>query len=245
MGVHAWEIWNEPNLAGNWGPRVDPTSYAALLVKANQVIKAADPGSFVVSGGLSPAADLSDGSQMSPATFLQDMYNAGAGGSFDAVGMHPYSFPADPLAPSSWNPFYNLPNIYQIMTSHGDGAKQIWLTEWGVPTGTNTAAGAVSLQTQAQMISDAFSAVKQWAWAGPLFYYNWQDGTDPTSIYDSFGLVSATFAAKPALAAFTAAASSLASPTQTSPTTTTTTVAPTTTATTTTKSHTWNHPRPS
>jgi len=212
MGIHTYEIWNEPNLASNWGPQVSPSGYTALLIQAYNAIKAVDPQSIVMSGGLSPAGNASDGSQMSPQTFLTDMYADGAGGHMDAVAVHPYCFPADPVDAStaSWNLFYNLPNwIYQVMVAHGDGAKQVWLTEFGVPTGTDVAGGAVSEQTQAQQITDAFNAVKQWAWAGPIFYYNWQDGTDPTSIYDNFGLVTSTFAPKPALSAFSAGAALL------------------------------------
>ncbi|MGD0256161.1 MAG: hypothetical protein ABSB99_11580 [Acidimicrobiales bacterium] len=47
------------------------------------------------------------------------------------------------------------------------------------------------------MITDAFNQAKQWPWAGHLFVYNWQDGTDPTTIDDNFGLVDSSGNAKP------------------------------------------------
>jgi len=210
FNIHTYEVWNEPNLGSNWGGTASGTQYATVLKSAYGAIKAADASSFVISGGLSPASN--DGTDVSPQTFLTEMYTAGAGGYFDAVGVHPYCFPADPTDSSSasWNFFYNLPSwIHQVMVTNGDGAKKVWMTEFGDPTGTDTSDGAVSLQTQAQQLTDAFNALKQWSWAGPLFWYNWQDGTDPTSIYDNFGLIDASGNAKPALSAFEAEAQSL------------------------------------
>ena len=80
-----------------------------------------------------------------------DLGQPGAGPSLDAVAVHPYSYPALPRDPStaSWNTYERLPLLHDVMADHGDGAKQIWLTEFGAPTGTAT--GAVSLTTQATM----------------------------------------------------------------------------------------------
>ena len=211
FNIHTYEIWNEPNLGSNWGGTASGTQYATVLKSAYSAIKTADASSFVISGGLSPAGN--DGTDVSPQTFLTEMYLAGAGGYFDAVGAHPYCFPADPTDSSSasWSFFYNLPNwIYQVMVANGDGAKKVWMTEFGDPTGTDTSDGAVSVQTQAQQLTDAFNQAKQWSWAGPLFWYNWQDGTNASSIYDNFGLVDASGNPKPALSAFESSATSLA-----------------------------------
>jgi len=208
MGVHTWEIWNEPNLASNWGPTVSPSGYAQLLEQAYPVIKGIDPSSTVVSAGLSPATDASDGSEMSPETFLTDMYAAGAHGSMDAVGIHPYSFPYAPMDAGTWNTFYELPAIYAIMEANGDGAKKIWSTEFGWPTTyPSDPSNAVSEATQATYLTEAYQQLEQWSFAGPAFWYDWSDGQDSTG---DFGLVNADFTAKPALAAFTAIAQNLA-----------------------------------
>ncbi len=201
QGVHTYEVWNEPNLGSNWGGTASGSEYAAVLIAAYRAAKAADASSFIISGGLSPAAN--SGGNVAPQTFLTEMYAAGAGGYFDAVGAHPYCFPADPTDSSSasWSFFYNLPNwIYQVMVVNGDGAKKVWMTEFGAPT---AGSGAVTEQFQAQSITDAFNQLKQWSWAGPLFIYDWQDGAD------NFGLVDASNNPKPALSAFEAEAQSL------------------------------------
>jgi hypothetical protein len=238
-GVHTWELWNEPNLSNFWQPKPDAAAYTALLKAGYAAIKAVDPSSTVLSAGLSPAVDAADGSQISPVTYMKAIYAAGGKGSFDAAAIHPYSYPAQPLDPntSSWNTFYRMPLVHDVMTANGDGAKQLWATEYGAPTGTSSV--AVSEATQALMVTNAYAAIQQWSWAGPLLWYSMRDaGTDLTYSEHNFGLIRYDFSAKSALAAFKTAMGAAApplpttttvAPTSTTAAPTTTTVAPTTT----------------
>ena len=79
----------------------------------------------------------------------QGLYARGAGGYFDGVAHHPYSFPTNPLEAHDWNAFTQTQTIYDVMVANGDGAKKVWGTEVGAPTGTDGerahrgAAGAV------------------------------------------------------------------------------------------------------
>src|SRR5207249_4914313 len=50
MGVHAYEIWNEENLGGNWGGKADAVGYVQMLKGAYTAVHAADPQATVVSG---------------------------------------------------------------------------------------------------------------------------------------------------------------------------------------------------
>ena len=53
--IHAYEIWNEPNLDREWGDKTpDPAAYTRMLKDSYQAIKAADPQALVVSAGMSP-----------------------------------------------------------------------------------------------------------------------------------------------------------------------------------------------
>jgi hypothetical protein len=211
MGLHAWEIWNEPNLAGSWGSTVNPAAYTATLKAGYRALKGVDPGAEVVAGALSPAVDAADRSEMSPTSFVTQMYAAGAAGYFDALSVHPSSFPDMPTAPDSWNTFYDLPSLHNLMSGHGDGAKKIWLTEYGAPTGVAT--DAVSPTVQAAMIAQAYAAAAAWPWAGPLFSY-WQDaGSNLSYDQDNFGIIAYNGSPKPAYYAFlTAAGRSASSP---------------------------------
>ena len=202
QGVNTWEIWNEPNLAFFWEPAPDPAGYAALLIAAYDAIKEVDPEARVLTAGLARASDAGDGSQMAPATFLEGVYDAGAGGHFDAVAHHPYSFPALPLDSTGENAFVDVtPRLYEIMEEHGDADLRIWGTEMGAPTSDGLTADFL-----AEYVTQAYRAWRDWSFTGPLIWYSYRDaGSDPDVGEESFGLVRSDFTPKgPALAAFEA-----------------------------------------
>jgi hypothetical protein len=204
-GIHVWELWNEPNLRGAWGADPDPVAYAALLESGAASARAVDPLARILSGGLAPATDAADGREIGPVTFVKGIYAAHAGGSLDAVAIHPYSYPALPRDPStaSWNTYERLPLVHDVMAANGDGAKQIWLTEFGAPTGT--ASGAVSLEAQSTMVRAGLLGALEWPWSGPIFWYAARDtGNDETDREANFGLVRHDFSEKPAYATFVA-----------------------------------------
>jgi hypothetical protein len=208
MGVHAWEIWNEPNI-GFWSPAPDPARYAQMLKLAYPAIKQADPTAFVVSAGLSPygAYGQSTATLMNPLTFLERMYAAGAAGSFDALGWHPYNFTGIYFHPASaWSQVSETsPSARSMMVANGDSAKQIWGTEFGAPTGT--ASSAVSESAQAQLVKDGYAKWKTWSFAGPLFWYSARDqGTNTVDREQNFGLVHFDYSPKPSLSAYQLAA---------------------------------------
>ena len=206
--INTWEVLNEPNIGRFWQPKPDPAGYTALLKLAYAAIKKADPSATVVSAGLSPAVDAEDGSQIAPATYLQRMYESGGQGFFDAVGIHPYSFPARPIDPSTsgWNTFHRTFLLYDLMLRNGDGDKKVWFTEFGAATGTGLS--AVSESEQAAIVTDAFHAMAQLPFVGgPLFIYSVRDtGTNPADFEDNFGLLRRDFSAKAARAAYLNAA---------------------------------------
>jgi len=138
------------------------------------------------------------------------MYANGAAGSMDAVGWHPYNYPYG-LGFAGWSAWSQMaqtsPSARSVMSANGDAGKQIWATEFGEPTGTSTR--AVSEATQAQFVTDSYTALKAWAWAGPAFMYSYYDaGTDPTNIENNFGIIRNDWSLKPSYTAYAAAASS-------------------------------------
>ncbi len=201
MGVHAYEIWNEPNIQDFWLPTPNPSFYTSMLKDSYAAIKAAQPDSTVISGGLSPAA--TDATDYAPIDFLTDMYADGAAGSFDAVGFHAYSYPAlaDTYEPwSGWSQMdQTSPSIRSVMAANGDGGKQIWVTEVGAPSAGPDGVGTAA---QAQEITQVVQAAKTTPWIGEVFFYTYQDSpTDP----DYFGLLNADGSQKPAWGALAAA----------------------------------------
>jgi hypothetical protein len=204
-GVGTFEIWNEPNNASFWRPKANPAAYTAYLVAAYAAIKSVDPTAFVISGGLAP--EVTDGTNISPVDFLTAMYANGAKGSFDALGYHPYSYPALPNSYESWSGWsqmaQTIPSIRSVMTSNGDSAKQVWITEVGAPSGGPDGVGQAA---QASALTQAVANARATSWIGALYIYTWQDaGTDPSTDEDWFGLMTAGGSRKLAYTAMAAA----------------------------------------
>ncbi|MBD0860925.1 cellulase family glycosylhydrolase [Gordonia sp. zg691] len=186
--IAVWEIWNEPNLANYWLPRANSTEYGRLLDASYAAIKRVVPGAAVISGGLAPGTD--NGRDIAPLTFVRNLYQGGYNRSFDALSVHPYTYPALPNDPAaaSWSTAARMWDMRDIMVAAGDADKKIWMTEFGAPTGAGT--NSVSEAFQAQSIEVAVGAQYDAPWLGPLFVYSLRDaGTDPNNLEHNFGLV--------------------------------------------------------
>lgn len=190
QGIRSWEIWNEPNVDSFWsepnGP--DPETFAALVSAASEAIRATDPDALVISGGLAPAVDV-PGEEVAPETFLEAFLSHIEPGTIDAVGVHPYSYPAAPDDRSkSWNLFGRLPSIHQLASELSDEPMPLWITEFGAPTGD--ASRSVSERAQARQVEAALGCANQTEWIDALFLYNLRDrtGGDADDIEDNFGL---------------------------------------------------------
>ncbi len=222
LGVHSWEIWNEPNLEGFWQPAPSPSDYTQLLQASYPAIKRVDPNALVLTGGLGPL----DGSSLSlpQQTFLRTMYLSGAKAYFDAVGYHPYAYPATPSHVASWSGWSTMADVSDsiraIMTAYGDAAKPVWATEFGAPTnGPGALATSANFNydahpdhvdeaLQAAMLTDAVTQYKTDPWLGGFFWYNYQDlGASAGDTNNFFGLLRYDGSSKPAYAAYRTAIS--------------------------------------
>lgn len=219
-GVHHWEVWNEPNNPSFWQPAAQPADYTALLRATYGALHTADANAYVITAGLSPQA--TGNGAYAPYDFLAAIYQDGAHGYFDAVGDHPYTFPLSPAsnADHAWAQMADATHsLRSLMVQNGDSAKKIWITEFGAPTGgpgpvstvqnPNLAAQpyVVDQALQAKLLTDALRLYSGYSWAGPFFYYTYQDpGTDPSTNENFFGLITAGGAHKPAYDVFRAAA---------------------------------------
>lgn len=141
--IPAYEVWNEPNLAREWGQQPpNPQEYVELLKVCYQAIKAADPPALVISAGLAPNAHEDPAVALPDDVFYRAMYEAGAAPYFDLLGVHapgwmnppevsPDETEADPALQARWVTFRHVEDIRQIMVAYGDGDKQIAITEMG------------------------------------------------------------------------------------------------------------------
>jgi polysaccharide biosynthesis protein PslG len=204
-GVQDYEIWNEPNNTVFWQPAPNPAAYVQVLQASYTDIKAVDPSALVITGGLAPESNANG--DINEVTFLQDMYADGAEGYFDALGDHPYSYPALPDIDEPWSGWSQMDStptsLESVMAANGDADKPIWITEVGAPTGGPDSVGTAG---QAEDLTQAIENAKESPWIGAVYLYTYEDsGGNPATDEDWFGLLNADGSQKPAWAAVAAA----------------------------------------
>jgi hypothetical protein len=144
--IRAYQVWNEPNLAREWGGKTpDPGAYVSLLQRCYAAIKRADPNAMVISAGLSPTGTWNAEARPDD-WYLESMYVAMGGSSrgyFDVLGVHGAGFLSPPEtdpAVVEANPslgghrsmaFRRVEDLRAIMVRYGDADKQIALLEFG------------------------------------------------------------------------------------------------------------------
>jgi hypothetical protein len=201
--VAAYEIWNEEDSPSWWVGAPNPAAYAQLLEATYPVLKAADPNATVVLGGLTG----------NDYPFLEGVYQAGARGSFDAVGVHtdtacnvdsPYTFVrtmSGHLIPDS---FLAYREVHAVMLANGDD-KPIWMTElsWRTTSATcsegafagHKAAG-VTPDQQATYLEQAYHCMAQDPYVQVALWFPLQDeGSDISGLLRANGSRKPSFAA--------------------------------------------------
>lgn len=189
LGVKDYEIWNEPNDTKFWQPAPNPAFYTKMLQDSYRAIKRVERSALVTTGGLAPVT--THGGSISSIAFLRGMYAHGAKGYFDAVALHPYSFPALPGTYEPWSAWSQMsatnPSIRSVMRNHNDWRKPIWISEFGAPSNGPSGVGASG---QAAELRQAIALSKSTRWIGSLFIYTWLDaGTSTRTNADWFGLL--------------------------------------------------------
>ena len=192
--VSAYEIWNEPNAALFFAPVPNAGRYVELLKSAHRAIKAADSSALVVTGGLGPLVN-SGTIAINAVRFVREMYAAGAKGSFDAIGYHPYQytmkFSEGDYHPDS--PLNQVVGIRDVMVANGDAAKKIWATEYGQPTSVAGDDG------QAAYLDDMLRRWRAIPFGGPVYVYTARDRNSQShEPDDTLGIYRSDGTAKPA-----------------------------------------------
>jgi hypothetical protein len=197
LPVHAWQVWNEPNIPNWWRRRPSARKYVALLRAGAKAIRAADPGAEVVAAGL-PNSKLG----VPFLTYLDQMYRAGARGWFDTLAIHPY-------APSVGGVLSLAERARALMNRRHDRSR-LWITEFGWSTGGDASAFRMSERGQAERISGSLSALIAERRALRLrgfIFFKWRDtvapaglGRDPWPLHA--GLLTTGGAPKPGFWAF-------------------------------------------
>jgi hypothetical protein len=229
QNIRAWEIWNEPNLNGYWKSvnksnvaYVDPVAYARVANAAAKEIRNHDKTALVLTGGLAPMFESIHPLGMRQSDYLAKLLPKLNPKLFDAVGIHPYSWPKLPSTPADYNAFhsvdkgrpkYNLRYVMQRVP--GWDKKQLWATEFGAstrgerqahPSGVikkNARPDHVSEGVQAKIIEQGIKGWRSKRNVGPLFVYADTDRWLPAHKNEGgFGLRRVDGSRKPAYNAF-------------------------------------------
>ena len=177
--IRAYQIWNEPNLAREWGGFApNAADYVDLLAACSAAIRAADPNAILISAGLSPTGN-DDASARRDDLYLQDMYDAGFQQYIDVVGAHAAGYDAPEVGPDDavakgghrWMSFRRVEDLRKIMIANGDAARQMALLEVGWTTNQVHEAYswyAVTEDEQAAYLREAYAyAAEHWRpWVG-------------------------------------------------------------------------------
>ncbi len=204
------ELFNEPNLAGNW---VAPAPYsattgsaaAAYMAAAYAAVKAVAPNMTIVG----PA--LADGGTgvTDPRIFLTNMYAAGCrtGACWDVLSVHNYAwmnpnFASEPDLPST---YYNRYDVYKdlqaIATAHGERqTPHVMFTEWGISTDPTSPQG-FDPAVQAEYLAIAFNKMDSDPTVDGLVYTNIYNPA--TDFFSMMALTDANFNPLPGYAVYT------------------------------------------
>jgi hypothetical protein len=196
--VQSWQIWNEPNLKGQFAPYPSPGKYARLVQISHDAIKSRDPKAQIVLAGLASYGDVTAWD------FLKNLYAvAGIKNYFDVAALHPYARDVDHVRLA-------IGRFRAVMTNHVDGATPLWITELGWGSAPPDRFGInKGLTGQQQMLTDSFKLIlsHRSAWnVQRIYWYRLRDDpADPTpscSFCASAGLLYYNHSPKPAYWAF-------------------------------------------
>jgi hypothetical protein len=125
------QIWNEPNLASEWGGTIDPAGYVAMLAEASHRAKSVDPNVVILSAPMAMTTENSDRA-MDELSFWRSLFELGVGAHFDIVSANAYGLDRPFDDPASLNALNirRVELLHALVESH-DPNKAIWLNEYG------------------------------------------------------------------------------------------------------------------
>ncbi len=194
-------IWNEPNLAFEWGyQQVDPRGYVELLRTVYAPIHAANPNAVVLAAGLAPTLEpVGSPNGLNDILYLEALYANGAADYFDALAVHTYGFTEPPDAeplPTALN-FRRAELLRAVMVEHGDADTPVYITEMGWndhPRWTK----AVHASQRVTYTLDALRMVENdWQWAAKACLWVFRYPYPTFSYPDNFTFANTEFQPRP------------------------------------------------
>ncbi len=218
--VHAWQVWNEPDLDKYWpGPpgftndRERMRPFARLMKVSYQAIKAANPGAVVVTSGFLYRAPHPQGKPRVIALWQElsaDPEGAANGYFFDATAFHMYDGGTCEPPGEYW---YDVINDFRANMAPWVGDHPLWITEAGIRQVEVRGFGVLPLSTDRYATLDeaASYVIQNYAYAlhkdaGRYYYYRARDDDQLGDVPNRWGLVRMDNTTRPAYQAYQIAA---------------------------------------
>jgi hypothetical protein len=194
-------IWNEPNLAFEWGYRdVRPSDYAQLLRAVYAPVHAANPNVVILAAPLAPTLEPPGSPNgLNDLIYLEELYQSGAAEFFDALAVHTYGFAEPPQsAPGAERlNFRRAELLHDILLRYDDPNKPVYITESGWNDNPRWTKAVRPSQRIAYTL-DAFEWAEQnWPWLQKLCLWVFRYPAPTQSYPDNFTLVTPDFQIKP------------------------------------------------
>jgi O-antigen ligase len=223
--IKYYQIWNEPNLLGEWGGHpVSAEEYVKLLKVAHDRIKAVDPEAVIISAALAPTTEDSAANR-NDILYLQDMYNSGGAPYFDVMSTMLYGLgqpPSDRRMDFKRLSFSRAVLLRDVMVANGDADTPIWISEyawvsipsdlqqrldlspdeWKVFQDKNIWGHNIQVdeETQGKYEVEGYQRARnEWPWMGVMFvWYLRNPDADPLEPATYFSLLQQDFTPRPA-----------------------------------------------
>lgn len=173
--VRHFQIWNEPNLAVEWGGKYpNAARYVRLLKTAFLAATGVDPDIDILGAPLAATLEISDRAR-NELVYLQQVYDAGGADYFHIHSANAFGLafpPETPADPEVLN-FRRVELSRALMEQNGDGHKPIWFNEYGwnaspndFPANQLTWARVTEDQQAEWTVRGIEFARENWTWAG-------------------------------------------------------------------------------
>jgi hypothetical protein len=182
--IHAWGLWNEPNLGRFWqGTRSEYID--EILTPGAHGIRTADPDAKIV------AADLAHLSSRDWDDWLEQVIRD-AGSLIDVVAHHVYpagsgywEVTEDLDEDSTWP--WDPPSVREVLSDNGWFDRPFWLTESGLESDDHGEPAQANFYTG--LLTDWYGPARSRGWVARLFFYHIMDDSRFPSI--TFGILEA------------------------------------------------------
>ena len=191
-------IWNEPNLAFEWGYQVpEPRIYAQLLAEVSPRVRQRAPSVPILGGALAPTLEP-EGSPhgLNDLIYLEQLLELGAGQYMDALAVHTYGFDRsaqDPPAPEQLN-FRRVELLYELLSRYSDIPIVITETGWNDDPRWIK---AVSPASRIQYTLDSLHLGETWDWLEAQCIWAFRFPTPVFAYPDHYTLATTIFQLKP------------------------------------------------